>query len=396
MRFIALLEVPPEKIDDYIQGWESRVPEGDKLKIITPPHTLAESHMGIQGFVVFETDTFAPGPIMDYLSKYVKSGADVKLLPVWEDSDLAKELIRFCEGKEKAEYEYQRSTFKKIKNLGATRRLEILPLIDWHTRNANLKVEPGVSYLVRTDENSILFDLGLNSGDSEPSPLLHNMSQLGITIDDFDTIVISHNHGDHIGGGKWLKKKTFSITAHQIDLKDKKVYTPVPMTYPGLKPIHSKKPRVIGNGVATIGTISNPIFFSGMTPEQALAVNMEGKGIVLVVGCGHQTLPKIIERADALFDEPIYGLVGGLHYPVEGGPIEFFGMSPYQYMGTGKVPWSQITSEELQGFIELLKSRKLGVVGLSAHDSSATSLKSFCNAFPDVYREIIVGEPLII
>jgi 7,8-dihydropterin-6-yl-methyl-4-(beta-D-ribofuranosyl)aminobenzene 5'-phosphate synthase len=396
MRFIALLEIPPEKIEDYIQEWKSRVPEGDKIKIITPPHTLAESYKGIQGFVVFETEAFARGPMMDYLSKYVKSEAEVKLFPVWKDAELAKELIRFREGKKKAEYEYRRSAFKKMKNLGATRRLEILPLIDWHTRDVNLKVENGVSYLVKTDENSILFDLGLNGRESEPSPLLHNMNQLGITMDDFDTIVISHNHADHIGGGKWLKRKTFSITANQIDLKDKKVYTPVRMTYPGLKPIHSKRPTVIGNGVATIGTISNPIFFSGMTPEQALAVNVEGKGIVLVVGCGHQTLPKIIERAETLFDEPIYGLIGGLHYPVEGGPIEFFGMSPYQYIGTGKVPWSQITSDELLGFIDLLKKRKLGVVGLSAHDSSNSSLEAFHEAFPAAYREVMVGEPITI
>lgn len=44
----------------------------------------------------------------------------------------------------------------------------------------------------------------------------------------------------------------------------------------------------------------------GYVLEQSLAVNVEGKGIVLIIGYGHQTIEKIIERAQELFDEPIY------------------------------------------------------------------------------------------
>jgi len=69
------------------------------------------------------------------------------------------------------------------------------------------------------------------------------------------------------------------------------------MTYPGLKPICTENPTIIGKGVATIGTIPSQLFLFGFTHEQALAVNVEGKGIVLIVGCGHQTLPKILKRA---------------------------------------------------------------------------------------------------
>jgi len=34
---------------------------------------------------------------------------------------------------------------------------------------------------------------------------------------------------------------------------------------------------------------------------------------VLITGCGHSTIQRIVERAEMLFDEPIYGIVGGLH-----------------------------------------------------------------------------------
>ena len=220
------------------------------------------------------------------------------------------------------------------------------------------------------------------------------MKQLGITTDEIDIIVISHNHGDHVGGGKWSEKKTFSVTGGQIDLGDKKVYTPLPMTYPELSPIHSESPTVIGKGVATIGTISNSIFSTGLTPEQALAVNVEGRGVVLIVGCGHQTLPKILKRAESLFDEPIYGLIGGLHLAVEGGPFEVMGMFLHKYFGTGRLPWQPITVDELQENIELLRKRSLKVVGLSPHDSSKVSIESFRNAFPIAYQDVSVGETI--
>jgi len=138
---------------------------------------------------------------------------------------------------------------------------------------------------------------------------------------------------------------------------------------PRIKPIHSKNPTIIGKGVATIGTISNGMFFigkKGLEHEQALAVNVEGKGIVLIVGCGHQTLPKILARTEMLFDAPLYGIIGGLHYPVEGGPISIMGMSPYKHSGTGKVPWRHISREEVKENIELLKKRNPRIAPIKA------------------------------
>lgn len=133
-----------------------------------------------------------------------------------------------------------------------------------------------------------------------------------------------------------------------------------------------------------------------MTPEQALAVNVEGKGIVLISGCGHQTLPKIIERAEALFDEPIYGMIGGLHYPVTDARLVWKGIKIQMYYGTGKVPWEPITMEEVQNNIEFLRKRNPGVVGLSSHDSCDGSVEAFRSSFPGIYKDIRVGEKIVI
>lgn len=308
-------------------------------------------------------------------------------------------LARFNEGKKKEEDQWQQkqSTTRKIKNLGTTKKLEILPLIDWHTRDESLKGEAGVSYLIKTDRSTILFDVGSNADQSDPSPLLQNMKKLGVTLDDFDTLVISHNHGDHVGGRIWGGDNTFSLTSRQIDLSQKRVYTPIPMSYPGLKPICAVDPIIISEGVATTGVISSHMFFLGLTPEQALAVNLDNRGIVLIVGCGHQSLSRLLERAESLSDEPIYGLIGGLHYPVTDSRIvTMSGIKLQMYIGTGKVPWKPLTIEEVQNNIALLKKHNPGVVGLSPHDSCDASLGAFRQAFPGIYKEIKVGEKIVI
>jgi len=249
---------------------------------------------------------------------------------------------------------------------------------------------------VRTDGNTILFDLGLNADEEDPSPLLRNMSRLGVALNDVDTIFITHNHGDHTGGGKWAEKKTFSVTGRQVPLGGVRVYAPTVMTYPGLEPVYARDPVVLGRGVASTGTIASSMYFWGFTEEQSLAVNVEGRGIVLIVGCGHHTVPRLLERARALFDQPVYGLVGGLHFPVMSGPTEVYGFAGHKYVGTGKPPWDHLTVDELQANVRLLQGLNLGLVALSPHDSSELSIRAFKAAFPDAYVDLRVGEPIIV
>jgi 7,8-dihydropterin-6-yl-methyl-4-(beta-D-ribofuranosyl)aminobenzene 5'-phosphate synthase len=287
-------------------------------------------------------------------------------------------------------WNHDRQVIEKIKDLGTTSRFEMIPLIDWFTVNDSLTGESGVSYLIRTDEATILFDLGENSKDEDPSPLLRNMARLGIKPDDIDIIVISHDHGDHIGGDKWAEKNTFSLTGHQLQLRQIPVYTPIKMTYPGLNPVYTPHPVKIARGVTTIGVIHNPVFFMDIQ-EQALAVNVKNKGIVIISGCGHQSVEKILQRFDQLFDEPLYGVLGGFHYPTkEGRNIT----SLHKYVVVGKLPWERLTPDDIKGKCELLKARNVKLVGLSAHDSSDESISIFKQEFPGAFVNIRVGEKI--
>jgi 7,8-dihydropterin-6-yl-methyl-4-(beta-D-ribofuranosyl)aminobenzene 5'-phosphate synthase len=304
--------------------------------------------------------------------------------------------VDFSSGGQRVDKFYKDSKVEKIRNIGSTKILEILPLIDWYTDRGDLKGEAGVSYLVKTDESLILFDVGMNKNNEDPSPLLYNMNKLGINPEKIDVIVISHNHMDHTGGFKWSSKKSFSLTSHQSDLGNKRVYTPVPMTYPGLKPVSADQPTIISKGVATTGTLPSYLFLAGWTQEQSLAINVAGKGIVLIVGCGHQTVPRLTERVSQLFNEPIVGIVGGLHYPVTDSRIRVAGIPIQMLFGTGKAPWSFVTMEDVNKNIVVLQKLKLEIVALSPHDSCDASLDTFRKAFPSSFREIKVGKKLVI
>jgi hypothetical protein len=73
-------------------------------------------------------------------------------------------------------------------------------LLDWSTATPGLQGEPGVSDLIKTDRGTILFEVGVNLQERDPSPLLANRQKLGVSLADFDTVIISHNHMNHVGG----------------------------------------------------------------------------------------------------------------------------------------------------------------------------------------------------
>jgi 7,8-dihydropterin-6-yl-methyl-4-(beta-D-ribofuranosyl)aminobenzene 5'-phosphate synthase len=126
--------------------------------------------------------------------------------------------------------------------------------------------------------------------------------------------------------------------------------------------------------VATTGVISYPEIFplSIFTPrgaEQALVVHVAGEGLILITGCGHPGLERLVQRAESLYGEEVVGVVGGLHYVKE-------------------------TVEEVQPHIQFLQSRPLRLVALSPHDSNEAVRAAFENAFPDAYQRIAVGEAI--
>jgi 7,8-dihydropterin-6-yl-methyl-4-(beta-D-ribofuranosyl)aminobenzene 5'-phosphate synthase len=89
----------------------------------------------------------------------------------------------------------------KITDLGSVSSLTIIPVVNFHAASPRFQTEAGVAYLVKTNANTILFDVGWNEHGRSPSPLEHNLQQIGQSVSGIDTIFLSHNHHDHVGGG---------------------------------------------------------------------------------------------------------------------------------------------------------------------------------------------------
>ena len=264
--------------------------------------------------------------------------------------------------------------FAHAANLGSTRSLAILPLFEEEASREGLTGEHGVSYLLRLDGTTILMDVGNNLQGAAASPLLDNMRQLGVSLDEVEIVVISHNHPDHVSGLSWWQQGTFSLGSEQASLAGKQTYVPVELSYPGLEPTVAQTPRVIAEGVATLGRMPfvQPFPFWLWDPleyEQPLAVNVAGKGLVLITGCGHPTLERIVARAETLFDQPVVGIVGGLHY-------------------------ENLDGDELTPHIEFLAERNPQMVALSPHDNGPQAIEAFRQAFPTAYQYIRVGQAI--
>jgi 7,8-dihydropterin-6-yl-methyl-4-(beta-D-ribofuranosyl)aminobenzene 5'-phosphate synthase len=275
---------------------------------------------------------------------------------------------------------------------GTVRTLSVLPLVDWYAGLPDLATEPGVSYLVRADGTTILFDLGLSRAQSHGPALLRNAARLGIDLTHIDCVVISHPHPDHVGGLRNALARRTMIQAECDPLLGKTVYATVPLRVTHGTSVVVEAPRVLAPGVATTGPVPAQLFLLGYTPEQALVVNVADRGVVLIVGCSHPGVEALVERARQLLPAPVYGVIGGLHFPVTGDRAGIGPLNMQRLLGSREPPWRPLTREAVYDTILYLQRLGVRLVAPSAHDTCDWSLRTFARAFPDAYRLLRVGE----
>jgi 7,8-dihydropterin-6-yl-methyl-4-(beta-D-ribofuranosyl)aminobenzene 5'-phosphate synthase len=310
----------------------------------------------------------------------------------------AVKVVQVERGRDSVQNEIKSKSFSKLSAFDSVKKLSILPLVDYYGEGKDIRTEPGVSYLIKADDTVILMDTGYNEKKEHPSPLIANMEKLGVRPEDIGMIFITHLHLDHLGGYDEYSDHTFSLSRGPVKLKPVTVYAPAEVSpskwNPGPKSEVIKEPRVLRPGIASIGSIPRYLFLMGYTEEQSLAINVKGKGIVLIIGCGHQTIERIVERARMIFREPIYAVIGGLHFPVNGGRI-FVGPVNMQWLvGSDTPPWKGLGEDDVRKGIEALKAVNPAVVSLSPHDSSDWSLEQFRKSFGNKFVELKAGKEI--
>lgn len=232
-----------------------------------------------------------------------------------------------------------------MSEIGSVRRVELSILVDNSIplpRSKHLVAEYGLSILVHVEgeeEISILFDTG-----STGKALSENINVLGVDVMDIDYVVLSHRHYDHTGGLRKLlelRGRSIPVLAHP-DL-----FEPALTTLPKLRSIGIpaareqitalggdltlvRSPVSITPGVMLTGEIprswgpsstrklyrivNGRIVDDDVMDELALIVNVEGKGLIIIVGCCHAGLENIVNYSKEVAKvEGIYGVIGGLH-----------------------------------------------------------------------------------
>lgn len=299
--------------------------------------------------------------------------------------------VRYARGRARAERDWLARTETRLSDLSEVDEVSILPLVERHTAKAGLQGEPGVSYLVRTPATTMLFDCGLNPRGQRRSALIANAEMLAADLGALDGVVVSHLHPDHVGGVRQQFRRTFAFSRDPVEPPGLPAYVPTEMSHDRMDPVPTTGPRVIAAGIAVLPPLSRMLFWPGLIAEQAMIVNVRGFGLVLVTGCGHPPIERMLGVAERVLDVPIRGVVGGLHLPVHplGTPL-----IPQAVLGTPHPPWRLVDERDVDAVIEEIAARGPRLVALSAHDSTDWTCETFERRFGDRYRTLRVGEEL--
>lgn len=172
-------------------------------------------------------------------------------------------------------------------------------IYDNNALNEEFQADWGFSCLVTGLKKSILFDTG-----ADGKILLHNMEKLTVDPNSIDAVVISHDHYDHTGGLKALTQKNRRL----------EVWFPQFFSDTFKEALHSEKVKSVPvdrfqeicPGAFTTGVIS------GWINEQSLIVS-SSQGPVLITGCAHPRITRIMEQAREKTGKELYAVLGGFH-----------------------------------------------------------------------------------
>ena len=232
--------------------------------------------------------------------------------------------------------------------LPSTDQVKRVPLTPDALTRETLVAEHGFAALVTVisgnTSESLLFDAGLSK-----NGLIHNMDVLDVNPEEFHAIVLSHGHTDHtqglVGMIKRLGKRKMPLLLHpDAFLKCKVVFPdgheiglPPPdrsiLTQEGIEIIEERGPSyLLGGLVLVTGQIhrSTP-FEQGFSihyayignkwqqdplihDDQAVVLNVKGRGLVVVTGCGHAGAINTIRHAQELSGiQKVYAVREGFH-----------------------------------------------------------------------------------
>jgi 7,8-dihydropterin-6-yl-methyl-4-(beta-D-ribofuranosyl)aminobenzene 5'-phosphate synthase len=210
-----------------------------------------------------------------------------------------------------------------------------------------LRAEHGFSALITTYHDgrrgTILLDTGMTV-----DALAHNMAVLGVDPATAQAVVLSHGHFDHTGGLNGLPadlRKGIPLVVHPDAWLERRRAVPNSQPIPipnlskeavvraGFEVVETRAPSYLLDGTLLVtGEVERTTGFETGFPgqealrdgawvpdtavldDQAVVVNVRGKGLVVVSGCGHAGIVNILRYACGLTGvERMHAVIGGFH-----------------------------------------------------------------------------------
>jgi 7,8-dihydropterin-6-yl-methyl-4-(beta-D-ribofuranosyl)aminobenzene 5'-phosphate synthase len=173
-------------------------------------------------------------------------------------------------------------------------------LADEITVASDLKADLGFACLVESNGRSILFDTG-----SDGPILLANADSLRKDLSSISAVVISHPHTDHTGGLSYLLTSRVSGIPVYVGQRYFRAFA-------GLITSWKSRPVAVMDTVQILPGIYSSGELPGSTYEQVLVIDTE-KGLVLIAGCAHPGIARIVAHVKDRFRKEVYLVLGGLH-----------------------------------------------------------------------------------
>jgi len=233
-----------------------------------------------------------------------------------------------------------------------------VPAPDYHS---TYMAEWGYSLLARSadtagGERNVLIDFGYT-----PRALLNNLSLMGIRLESFDAMVLSHGHYDHFGGLDGLLATQQVRRGARLFIGGEEAFCArlrgtkpgassfgaidrPALSRAGIKLVVSGDPQMLPGGGFTTGQIpyvssERPRVPTAMLPGQncnralldpakrdvdfvvddaehelGTAFNVAGRGLVVIGACSHRGIINTVRRAQAVCGVgKVHAIVGGFH-----------------------------------------------------------------------------------
>lgn len=156
----------------------------------------------------------------------------------------------------------------------------------------------GFAAWIEYEGHTLLFDTG-----AQGSILLDNLAKLGLDPQLIEFVVLSHSHGDHTGGLQGLLDTGITPV----------VYVPAALAQTYKEGVRAQSELVeVGDPVEILPGLHSTGQLLRNVAEQGLVVET-AEGTVVITGCAHPGILRIVERAREIVDAEISLVVGGFH-----------------------------------------------------------------------------------